>query len=231
MSAAPVICVDGPGGTGKGTLCSSLSRELGWHLLDSGALYRAVAATAVRRGVSLSDVDALVALAAAVDVRFEPADGDGEGDYRVLENGRDIGPEIRTEDCGSAASRLAALAPVRAALLEAQRRYRCPPGLVADGRDMGTVVFPDAGLKLFLTASLEARAERRYKQLKEKGISVSLPRLSADVAERDARDQERTASPMRPAPDAVIVDTTDLDAGQVRRKVSLLVRERFFATP
>lgn len=229
MSRTPVICVDGPGGTGKGTLCSFLARTLGWHLLDSGALYRALALNALVRGLNPDDTDALSEIAADMRVVFQPADTP-EG-YRVLQDGVDIGDEIRTEKCGSAASRLAAFNPVRIALLAAQRAYRAAPGLVADGRDMGTVVFPDAQMKLFLTASLEERSRRRYKQLKEKGISVNLPRLSADIAERDTRDQERTVSPMRPAPDAVLVDTTLLNAEQVRRKVWKLVRERFPESP
>jgi cytidylate kinase len=210
-------------------LCGFLARTLGWHLLDSGALYRALALSALVRGLNLDNCEALSEMAVAMNVVFEPAETP-EG-YRVLQGGVEIGEEIRTEKCGGAASQLAALEPVRAALLTAQRAYRTLPGLVADGRDMGTVVFPDAQMKLFLTASLEERAKRRYKQLKEKGISVNLPRLSADIAERDTRDQERTASPMRPAADAIVVDTTSLDAEQVRRKVWALVRERFPESP
>jgi cytidylate kinase len=192
-------------------------------------LYRALAWSALLHDVNLDDGDALAGLAAVMTVHFQPLDTP-EG-YRVVQDGTEIGDEIRTERCGSAASRLATLPAVRTALLAVQRGYCRPPGLVADGRDMGTVVFPDAQLKLFLTASLEERAKRRYKQLKEKGISVNLPRLSADIAERDTRDQERTASPMRSAPDAIVVDTTALDAEQVTRNVWRLVREKFPGTP
>lgn len=224
MSETPVIAVDGPGGTGKGTLCVALAAQLRWHFLDSGALYRAVALLAAEGGVSLEDRPALARLAAGVEIRFQP---DPEsGDSRTLIGDRDISEAIRTEDCGNAASRLAAWPEVRDALLARQRAFRQAPGLVADGRDMGTVVFPDARLKLFLTAAPSARAERRYKQLIGKGISVSLRRLSADIAERDKRDQERAVSPLKPAPDAVVIDTTALDMGGVRKRALELVRDR-----
>jgi cytidylate kinase len=224
LAEVPVITVDGPGGTGKGTVCSAVAGALGWHFLDSGALYRAVALAAVERGIDPGDEAALAACAAAIDVAFaRPASA---AEMRVLLDGRDVTEAVRQEECGSAASRIAALAAVRGTLLERQRAYRRAPGLVADGRDMGTVVFPDAALKVYLTATPAARARRRYKQLIEQGISVSLTRLSADIAERDARDQERSASPLRPAADAVVVDTTDLDAGAVINRVMTLIRER-----
>lgn len=229
MSEVPVITVDGPGGTGKGTLCWALARDLRWRFLDSGALYRALAHKALEAGVPLDDADRLAGLARGLSVAFVPRPGSEEP--ATLVDGKDASEAIRTEACASAASRLAALPAVRDALLGLQRDFRHPPGLVADGRDMGTVVFPDAPLKLFLTASAEARAERRYKQLKEKGISVSLARLSADIAERDARDQERAVSPLKPARDAVVIDTTGLDKQEVRRQALRLVRDRFPDVP
>jgi cytidylate kinase len=225
MSEIPVVAVDGPGGTGKGTLGVALAVQLGWHFLDSGALYRAVAMLAAERGIALDDRLALARLANGVEIRFQP-DADAL-ESRTFLGDRDVSEGIRTEDCGNAASRLAAWPEVRVALLARQRGFRQLPGLVADGRDMGTVVFPDARLKLFLTASPSARAERRYKQLIGKGISVSLPRLSADIAERDKRDQERAVSPLKPAPDAVVIDTTALDMGGVRKRALELVRDRF----
>lgn len=225
MTAIPVIAVDGPSGTGKGALCSVLAGQLKWHFLDSGALYRAVALRALESGTDSADVRALAGLARGVEISFRPATREGE--ILTFLGDREVSEVLRTEDCGNAASRLAALPEVREALLGRQRAFRRPPGLVADGRDMGTVVFPDAGLKVFLTASPEARAERRYKQLMVKGISVSLPRLSADIADRDKRDRERAASPLKPAPDAVVIDTTALDLGGVRKQVLALVRERF----
>ncbi|MDX1594450.1 MAG: (d)CMP kinase [Gammaproteobacteria bacterium] len=204
---APVVTIDGPSGSGKGTISQRLADRLGWHYLDSGALYRLTALAADRHGVALDDVARLARLAASLDVRFEVA-GDGE---RIFLDGAEVGPELRSEVTGDGASRVAALPEVRAALLARQRAFRLPPGLVADGRDMGTVVFPDAEVKIFLTASSAARAERRYKQLKEKGIAANLADLSADLAERDRRDSERAAAPLKPAVDAVIVDSTELD--------------------
>jgi cytidylate kinase len=224
MNAVPVIAVDGPGGTGKGTLCVALAVQFGWHFLDSGALYRAVALLASEGGIALDDRAALSRVASGVEIRFQPDPHTGES--RTFLGERDVSEGIRTEDCGNAASRIAAWPEVREALLARQRAFRQLPGLVADGRDMGTVVFPDARLKLFLTASPSARAERRYKQLIGKGISVSLPRLSADIAERDKRDQERAVSPLKPAPDAVVIDTTGLDMGGVRKRALALVRDR-----
>jgi len=225
--AAPVITVDGPGGTGKGTVCARLAAWLGWHLLDSGALYRLLALAALRAGVDLDDETALAALARDLDVVFRQ---DGPT-MQVLLDGEDVSDAIRTEDCGSAASRVAALVPVRSALVQRQRAFRRPPGLVADGRDMGTVIFPDAPLKLFLTASPEERARRRYKQLIEQGISVNLHRLSADIAERDERDSRRAASPLKTAPDAITIDTTEDSIEEVMARVSELVRERFAHLP
>ncbi|NHA14516.1 (d)CMP kinase [Thioalkalivibrio sp. XN279] len=207
MSSAPVLAVDGPGGAGKGTLCRVVAERLGWHLLDSGALYRLVAAAAARAGTGLDDEAGLAGLARDLPVRF--AGG------KVWLGDEDVSEEIRTEDCGNRASRVAALPGVRTALVGLQREFRRPPGLVADGRDMGTVIFPDAELKVFLTASAEERARRRYKQLKEKGFDVNLAGLSAEVAARDRRDAERAVAPLRPAPDAVVVDSTTLDIDEV----------------
>jgi cytidylate kinase len=207
MSRAPVLAVDGPGGAGKGTLCRVVAERLGWHLLDSGALYRLVAAAAARAGTGLEDEAGLAGLARDLPVRFN-----GE---KVWLGDEDVSEEIRTEECGNRASKVAALPGVRTALVGLQREFSRPPGLVADGRDMGTVIFPDAELKVFLTASAEERARRRYKQLKEKGFDVNLAGLSAEVAARDRRDAERAVAPLRPAPDAVVVDSTTLDIDEV----------------
>lgn len=223
----PVITVDGPGGTGKGTVCSYLAETLGWHLLDSGALYRAVALAALRARLDLDDASMVAELTNSLTIRFRVAGAD----MATLLDGEDVTGAIRSEDCGSAASRIAVHPPVRRALLARQRAFQRPPGLVADGRDMGTVVFPDAPLKVYLTATPEERARRRHKQLIEKGISDSLQRLSANIVERDARDRERSTSPMKPAPDAIVIDTTTLNVGEVRKRVSGLVRGRFPGRP
>lgn len=220
--AAPVVAIDGPSGSGKGTISQLLAARLGWHYLDSGALYRLTALAAARHGVALDDVAGLARLAAALDVRFE-VDADGE---RVLLDGEVVGHVLRSEATGAGASRVAAIPEVRAALLERQRAFRAAPGLVADGRDMGTVVFPAAEIKIFLTASPEARAERRYKQLKEKGIDASLPDLSADLAERDRRDSERATAPLKPAAEAVVVDSTGLDIPACLERCLEIVRQR-----
>lgn len=209
--AVPVVTIDGPSGSGKGTIGRLLAQKLGWHYLDSGALYRLVALAALRRHLDFRDAAALAALAANLDVRVTPA---AAGD-RVYLEGADVSSELRTERAGDAASKVAAIPEVRAALLKRQRDFAVPPGLVADGRDMGTVVFPDAVLKVVLTASAEARAMRRHKQLKEKGIDVSLPDLSWDIAQRDARDANRTVAPFKPAPDAHVIDSTSLTPEEV----------------
>ncbi len=217
-----MVAIDGPSGSGKGTISRLLAARLGWHYLDSGALYRLTALAAARHGVALDDAVGLARLAAALDVRFEI---DGEAD-RILLDGTPVGSELRSEATGDGASRVAALPEVRAALLGRQRAFRTAPGLVADGRDMGTVVFPSAGIKIFLTASPEARVERRYKQLKEKGIDASLAGLSAELAERDRRDSERDAAPLRPASDAVLVDSTALDIAACLDRCFEIVRQR-----
>jgi cytidylate kinase len=221
----PILTIDGPSGSGKGTICALIARELGWHLLDSGALYRLVALGAMRHGIELTDEAALATYAAELDVQFE-LQPDGSAP-RILLEGEVVGDALRTESCGNAASKVAALGAVREALLQRQRDFQQPPGLVADGRDMGTVVFPQAGVKIFLTASVDERAQRRYKQLKEKGISANLPDLLTEIAERDARDAERSVSPLKPAADAVELDTTSLTINEVRDKVLGLCRERF----
>jgi len=203
----PVITIDGPSSSGKGTISRMLARELGFQFLDSGALYRLLAFAAQRRGIALDDESALAALSGELDIRF-PADGEGD---RVLLDGEDVGDAIRTEAAGGGASRVAALPAVREALLDRQRRFRLLPGLVADGRDMGTVVFPDAEAKIFLTASAEERARRRCKQLKEKGVSVVFDDVLADIQVRDERDASRSVAPLRPAQDADLVDTSELD--------------------
>jgi cytidylate kinase len=221
-SPPPVIAVDGPSGTGKGTLCVRLARRLGWNFLDSGALYRVLAALAERSGLSLDDGPGLARLAVTLDIAFREA----QGGITVHCNSEDLTEVVRSEWCGAAASKVAALPDVRAALLPAQKRFRRVPGLVADGRDMGTVVFPDARLKVFLTASPEARAERRYNQLKQQGIKVTLKSLSQDIGERDVRDSARTVSPLRPAPDAVVIETSDLGIDAVFERVLCLVSDR-----
>jgi cytidylate kinase len=202
----PVIAIDGPSASGKGTVAQVVARALGFHYLDSGALYRLVALDAMRRGVDLGDDAALTGVADRLDVGFV-------GD-EVLLGGDRATEEIRTEACSTAASRVAAVPGVRAALLERQRAFRRPPGLVADGRDMGSLVFPDARLKVFLTASLEARAERRHKQLKDKGIAANIQTLLRDLEQRDARDAARVVAPLKAAPDARILDTTGLTPGE-----------------
>jgi cytidylate kinase len=207
---APVVSIFGPSGSGKGTLRRGLAAKLGWHLLDSGALYRLVALAAARQGLPETPAE-LARVATAMDVRF----GTRAGAEQVFLSGGDVTAALRTETAGAAASRVAAIPEVRAALLQRQRDFARPPGLVADGRDMGTVVFPGAALKVFLTASPQERAMRRHKQLKEKGIDVSLPDLSWDIAQRDERDANRSVAPLKPASDARVIDSTSLTPEEV----------------
>ena len=220
----PVIAVDGPSGSGKGTVCRILAARLGWHLLDSGALYRLTALAGAARGLDPADESAHAPVAATLDVRFEV---DGEGGERVLLDGRDVTRELRAETTGNMASMVAAMPSVRAALMGRQRAFAAPPGLVADGRDMGTVVFPAAGLKVFLTASAEERARRRYNQLKEKGLAANLAALSQEILERDRRDSARSVAPLRPATDAVLIDSTGLTVDDVVNRILVLARKAF----
>lgn len=221
---APVIAVDGPSGVGKGTLCQWLAARLGWSLLDSGALYRLTALAALRRNLSLEDEVRLAVVAAGLDVEFQACLA---GAPRIVLDGVEVGVELRSESCGDAASRVAALPAVRAALLHRQRDFRRAPGLVADGRDMGTVVFPDAELKLFLTASSEERARRRYKQLRENGLNVNLKNLVEEIDARDRRDAQRAVAPLEPAPDAEILDTTRMSIEDVCDWALTRAAERF----
>ena len=217
VGGIPVITIDGPSGSGKGTISRLVAGRLGWNFLDSGALYRLVGLAAMHHAVSLNDEVSLKTLAAHLDVQFLAAEGGGEG--RMVLEGEDVTEAIRTEECGKAASVVAALPAVRQALLERQRAFLEPPGLVADGRDMGTVIFPHAQLKIFLTASREERARRRYKQLNAKGVSVNLQHILGELAERDARDSGRSVSPLRPAADAITIDTTALNIDGVVEEV------------
>ncbi len=219
----PVLTIDGPSASGKGEISRRVARALGWHLLDSGALYRLVALAAQRHAIALDAETALGALAGHLDVQFLDA---GEGaETRILLEGEEVTTLIRAEALGEAASRVAALPSVREGLLARQRAFQQPPGLVADGRDMGTVVFPNAGIKVFLTASAEERARRRYNQLKEKGMDANLTSLVEDIGRRDQRDASRPVAPLRPAPDAVLLDSTSLDIEAVTSRVLALARE------
>ncbi|MBF1800162.1 (d)CMP kinase [Alloalcanivorax profundimaris] len=207
----PVITIDGPVSSGKGTVARRVAARLGWHLLDSGALYRVLGLHAERRGVPLDDEMRLVDLAEQLPVEFR----EGAGDTAVILDGEDVGEIIREERVGELASQVAVLQPVRDALFARQRAFAQRPGLVADGRDMGTVVFRDAPLKVFLTASAEERARRRYAQLKEKGFGANLATLIEDIRTRDERDMQRAVAPLKPAPDAVEIDSTELNVEQV----------------
>ena len=219
----PVITIDGPSGVGKGTLARQLARQLGWHLLDSGALYRLTALAAQQQGVALGDSGQLARLAAQLDVCFSSAADDAE---RIELNGVDVTRQVRSEQAGQAASQVAVIPAVRAALLDRQRAFRQPPGLIADGRDMGTVVFPDAPLKIFLTASPKERAKRRYKQLIEQGISASLATLAREIAERDQRDAQRAIAPLQAAADAIVLNTDHSDIIAVQQQARKLIEER-----
>jgi cytidylate kinase len=215
-TAVPVIAIDGPSGSGKGTISRRVADALGYHLLDSGALYRLVALAAEDACVSLRNGDKLAELARSLDVRFDSSDA---GDERVWLSGEDVTDRLRTEQTGAGASAVAQIPAVREALFDRQRAFCRAPGLVADGRDMGTQVFPDAGLKVYLTASAEERAKRRHKQLKDKGLDVSLAALSRDIEKRDRRDSERTLAPLRPAMDARLLDTTGRTIEEVTQQV------------
>lgn len=224
---APVIAIDGPSGSGKGTIAGILARKLGWCLLDSGALYRLLAFAARNHGVDLANEDALKMLAAHLDVQFIAA-AEGHGQHIILE-GEEVTEAIRNEQIGADASQVAALPAVREALLQRQRAFREAPGLIADGRDMGTVVFPDAPLKVFLTASAEERARRRYLQLKAKGDDVSLASLLEEIRARDERDTQRAIAPLKPALDAIQLDSTELSIEQVLERILSEVADRDIA--
>ncbi|MDO6682985.1 MULTISPECIES: (d)CMP kinase [unclassified Oceanobacter] len=220
-TTSAVIAIDGPSGAGKGTVCALLAEQLGWHLLDSGALYRITGLAASRKQIALDDEVAVAAVAAVLDVRFEPR---STGVQVILEN-ENVTDTIRTEDVGSLASQVAALPAVRDALLQRQRDFCQAPGLIADGRDMGTVVFPLAEVKVFLTASAEERGRRRYEQLLDKGFDASLPALIEDIRARDERDSNRAVAPLKPADDAITIDSTELTIDQVCGHVADLVRK------
>lgn len=218
----PVLAIDGPSGSGKGTISRAVADALSWHLLDSGAIYRAVGYAASMAGIDLSDAAAVTRCAETVRIMFrDPKDG---GETRVVVNGHDATDEIRTETCGAAASAIAAIPAVRTALFDKQRSFRKPPGLVADGRDMGTVVFADAPYKVFLTASAEERAHRRYKQLKEKGLAVTLAILLREIEARDERDATRKVAPLKAAAGALIIDTTGIAVADVIAQVLAVVQ-------
>ncbi|MEE8340381.1 MAG: (d)CMP kinase [Xanthomonadales bacterium] len=219
--SVPVITIDGPGGSGKGTIALRLAQDLGWHLLDSGALYRVVAVAAMERAIAAGNEPALGELAGHLDVSFSFTGGE----VAILLDGKKVTGKVRSEEAGALASKIAAVPAVRAALVHRQRAFRRLPGLVADGRDMGTVIFPDAGLKIFLTASVEARAGRRYKQLKEKGESVNLTRLFRDIKKRDERDMSRSLSPLTPAQDAQLIDSTEMSIETVLEEIHNLLEK------
>ena len=218
---APVITVDGPSGSGKGTLCALLAKQLGWNLLDSGALYRLLAFAAGNHGIDLTNEEALKQLAAHLDVQFI--------DKRIILEGEEVTDAIRNEQVGAGASMVASLPAVREALLQRQRAFQEMPGLVADGRDMGTVVFTEAPLKVFLTASAEERARRRYLQLKAKGDDVNLASLLDEIRARDERDTQRAVAPLKPAADAILLDSTELSIEQVLERILREVAERDLA--
>ncbi|AKS41699.1 (d)CMP kinase [Wenzhouxiangella marina] len=219
---APILTIDGPSGAGKGAVSARCARALGWNVLDSGAVYRSVAAAALERSIAADDVAGLVSLCGDLDLVFEP----GPDGILVRLDGRAVDERLRSEEVSVMSSRVAVQPEVRAALLALQRSHRRPPGLVADGRDMGTIVFPDAPIKVFLDASVRERANRRYKQLKDKGENVIFSRLFRDLEERDRRDRERAVAPTVPADDAVVVDSTRLNLDQVVERVLAIVRDR-----
>lgn len=219
----PVLTIDGPSGSGKGTISRMVADALGWHLLDSGALYRAVGFAASMEGLDLSDAEAVTRCAQETKISFRPSKDGGE--THVIVNGMDATGELRTETCGAAASAVAAIPGVRTALFDKQRSFCKAPGLVADGRDMGTVIFPDAKHKVFLTAGDEERAKRRYKQLKQKGLDVTLSTLLREIQARDTRDASRAVAPLKPAANAVVIDSTGMPIESVVAAVLNFVRE------
>ncbi|NMP31399.1 (d)CMP kinase [Thalassotalea sp. M1531] len=227
QESIPVITIDGPSGAGKGTVSRFVADQLGWQLLDSGAIYRVLAVALMHHNIEVQEEEPLIPIAAHLDVQFEIT---GEGESKVVLEGEDVSDSIRTEEVGALASKVAAFPRIREALLRRQRAFRVEPGLVADGRDMGTVVFSDAPVKVFLTASAEERAERRYKQLKEKGFDVKIGRLLDDIRQRDERDQNRSVAPLVPAEGALVIDSTDLSIQEVVNKILSFTNEKLTQT-
>ena len=219
----PVIAVDGPSGVGKGTLCQALANHLNWHLLDSGAIYRVMALSALQQNIALDDTKQLATLALSLPLTFDS----NSDDVKVLLDGVDVSREIRTEETGGAASKVASINEVRVALLQRQRDFRQLPGLVADGRDMGTVVFTDAPVKIFLDASAQSRAERRMKQLQDKQIHAKFGEILQEITVRDERDRNRAVAPLKPAVDALIIDTTSLSIQDVFNQSIMYIKEKF----
>lgn len=223
-SDIPVITIDGPAGTGKGTVAKKIALQRGFHYLDSGALYRLLALCSQQQNISATDINGLVSLCESMQIRFQISSADEE--LEVFLNQQEVSSQLRTEECAARASQLAIIPEVRSVLLHKQHAFHQPPGLVAEGRDMGTVVFPSAICKIYLTASAEERAKRRQNQLMKQGISASLDRLLNEIRTRDTRDEKRTVSPLRPAADAVLVDSTDLTIDQSVRRIEALVQEK-----
>ena len=221
----PLITIDGPSGAGKGTVAKIVAEQLGWNFLDSGAIYRVLAVAILHHNISIEEEEGIIPLASHLDVEFKIVEA---GEPRVLLEGEDVTDNIRQEEVGNIASKVAAFPRVREALLRRQRAFKEAPGLLADGRDMGTVVFPDAPVKIFLTASAEERAQRRMNQLQQKGIDVNIGRLLADIRQRDERDQQRTVAPLIPAEGALIIDSTDLTVGQVVDKILTFANEKLY---
>lgn len=222
MADTFVITIDGPSGTGKGTVCRHLARWLGWNLLDSGALYRALAIATETHAIALDNEGSIARLAETMDIKFSGVHA--ENDVTVVLEGGDVTQQIMSEKCADIASQIAIFPKVRGALLERQRKFCQPPGLIADGRDMGTTVFAQAPLKIYLAATVAERANRRYKQLKHKGVSVNIAEITEYIKERDARDSQRVISPMKPANDAIIIDTTETGIVALQKKLKILIR-------